>query len=95
MLYIDPSVTTYIIQFGAIVVLFGGGGLIAFLIYLHDKKSRKNNNYQSNYPPSYPPTNQSVNKDDYALKKDVYTKEEVEKIIDEKLKEMGRDKEGE
>lgn len=87
VLYIDPSVTTYIIQLSVPVLILGGGGLIALIIHLSDKKKRKNMSNVITYPPN--------NNDNFALKKDVYTKEEVEKIIDEKLKEMGRDKEGE
>lgn len=62
------------------IIIIGGGGLIAFIIFLYDKKHHNSN--PSNYPPNY--------YDNFALKKDVYTKEEVEKIIEDKVKEMSK-----
>lgn len=57
------------------IFIFGGGGLIALIIFLYDKKHHNN---ITEYLPNY--------HDNFALKKDVYTKEEVEKLIEEKLK---------
>lgn len=53
------------------------GGLIALIIFIRDKKTH--NNKPINYPPNY--------LDNFVQKKDVYTKEEVEKLIEERLRE--------
>ena len=87
MLYIDPSVITYIIQAAPIILIFVGGGIIALIIYLHDRKSKNNSDHTTNYPSN----TQLQNGNEYVLKKDVYTKEEVESLIEEHMKKQSRD----
>ena len=57
------------------------GGLIALIIFIRDKKTH--NNRPINYPPNY--------FDSFVLKKDVLSKEDIEKIVEEKVKELTKD----